>query len=116
MVLIALLLFALFLAGLSLRPSRGPAPEETVSLDNLILFSERYRLTGRPDRIVRIDGHYIPEEWKKAVRPQHHHATQLAVYMLLIEEHYGIRPPYSVLITGDGRHWEVSNTEDLRSE
>ena len=40
--------------------------------------------------------------------------AQLAVYLVLVEETYGIRPPYGVLVLGDGRRVRVENTESLR--
>ena len=89
---------------------------ETVALDNVTLFSERLRLVGRPDRIVREGGHLIPEEWKSAKRVSHGHRLQLGAYFLLIEEEYGERPPFGVVVLGDGSRVEVENTEALRSE
>src|SRR4051812_46498841 len=50
------------------RKRRGLGPGETVALDDVQLFSERLRLVGRPDRIVRQGEHYIPEEWKLSAK------------------------------------------------
>jgi len=35
---------------------------------------------------------------------------------LLIEEEYGVRPPFGVVVLGDGKRVQVENTERLRSE
>ena len=96
--LLGLLLVVLSKRG---RAWRGFGPGETVALDNVTLFSERLKLVGRPDRIVKEGGHLIPEEWKSAKRVSHGHRLQLGAYFLLIEEEYGKRPPFGVVV-GDG--------------
>ena len=73
-------------------------------------------LVGRPDRIVRQGGLLIPEEWKSAKRVSYGHRLQLGAYFLLIEEEYGERPPFGVVVLGDGSRFEVENTEKLRSK
>lgn len=111
--LLGLLLVVLSKRG---RAMRGLGSGETVALDNVTLFSERLRLVGRPDRIVRDGGQLIPEEWKSSKRVNHGHRLQLGAYFLLIEEEYGERPPFGVVVLGDGSRVEVENTEALRSE
>jgi CRISPR-associated exonuclease Cas4 len=39
----------------------------------------------------------------------------LAVYFILVEEAYGIRPPYGVIILGDGKKVRVANSDQLRA-
>ena len=109
----------LTLAGRRLRRRCGLGSGETVSLDRVTLTSRRLGLTGRPDRLIRTGGHrgsgmVIPEEWKssRSVRPWHH--AQMGVYFLLIEERYGVRPPYGFLVCGGTRH-RVDNTAELRA-
>ena len=41
---------------------------------------------------------------------------QLGTYFLLIEEEYGVRPPFGVVVLGDGSRVKVENTERLRSK
>jgi CRISPR-associated exonuclease Cas4 len=96
------------------RWSRGLGLGETVALDDVTLFSERLRLVGRPDRIERKGKTLIPEEWKSSKKAQPWHEAQLGVYFVLIEEAYGVRPPYGVLVTGDGVRHRIKNTERLR--
>lgn len=98
------------------RAVRGLGSGRTVALDNETLYSERLMLIGRPDRIERHGGELIPEEWKSAKRINHGHKLQLATYFLLIEEAYGERPPYGVVVLGDGSRVMVENTEELCSE
>lgn len=98
------------------RSLRGFGSGETIALDNVTLYSERLKLVGRPDRIVRDGEKLIPEEWKSSKRVSHGHRLQLGAYFLLIEEEYGKRPPFGVVVLGDGSRIEVENTEALRSE
>jgi CRISPR-associated exonuclease Cas4 len=111
--LLGLLLVVLALRG---RQKRGLGSGETVALDDVTLFSERLQLVGRPDRIVRQGETLIPEEWKSSKRVNHGHRLQLGAYFLLIEEAYGVRPPFGVVVLSDGSRVEVKNTEKLRSE
>ena len=83
----------LVLAGRKLRRPFGLGEGRTVSLDDVTLTSVRLGLTGRPDRLVRADGAVIPEEWKSARRVHDSHRAQMAVYFVLVEEEFGVRPP-----------------------
>lgn len=115
---------ALVLGGLGLllavlafwaRTSRGLGHGETVALDDVTLYSETLRLVGRPDRLVKVRGIPIPEEWKSSKKVAPWHIVQLGTYFLLIEEEYGVRPPHGFIVTGDGKRKRVKNTEALRS-
>lgn len=112
LVLLGLLLVALAYRG---RRRRGLASGETVALDDVTLFSERLKLVGRPDRIVREGETLIPEEWKSGKRVSEGHRLQLGTYFLLIEEEYGVRPPHGFVVLGDGSRVKVENTERVRS-
>jgi CRISPR-associated exonuclease Cas4 len=99
------------------RKIRGFTPGITVSLDDLVLFSERYKIVGRPDWLVRQGEFLIPEEWKPSARRIYHgHRLQAAVYCLLIEEKFGARPPHGVVVLAGGKRVEVPYTEELRAE
>src|SRR5262249_14188883 len=98
------------------RRRRGLGSGATVALDDVTLFSQALRLVGRPDRIVRQGETLIPEEWKSSKRVNEGHRLQLGTYFLLIEEVYGVRPSFGVVVLGDGSRVEVKNTEELRSK
>lgn len=117
-VALGLVLLGLLLVGLAYRERqrRGLGSGQTVALDNVTLFSERLQLVGRPDRIVREGETLIPEEWKSSKRVNDGHRLQLGAYFLLIQEEYGERPPFGVVVLGDGSRVEVENTEALRSQ
>jgi CRISPR-associated exonuclease Cas4 len=112
---LALLGLLLIVMARRTREGRGLGSGESIALDDVVLYSERLRLVGRPDRIVRAGGHLIPEEWKSSKRVSDGHRLQLGAYFLLIEEEYGVRPPYGVLVMGDGTRVEVENAAELRS-
>ncbi len=98
------------------RRQQGLGAGQTVTLDNVTLFSERLKLAGRPDRIVRRNGLLIPEEWKSSRWVNEGHRLQLATYFLLIEEEYGVQPPHGFVVLGNGSRVKVKNTGRLRSE
>jgi CRISPR-associated exonuclease Cas4 len=114
-VLAALGLVLMLVAGRN-RTRRGLGAGETVALDNVTLYSERHKLVGRPDRIVKRADAYVPEEWKSSKRVSHAHRLQLGAYFILIEEHYGARSAFGVVVLGDGSRVEVPNTDALRRE
>ncbi len=65
---------------------------------------------------MRQGGSLIPEEWKSAKKVSHGHRLQLGAYFLLIEEAYGERPPFGVVVLGDGSRVEVESSEEMRAE
>lgn len=82
------------------------------------LFSNRYRLTGKPDYLVRSRAGIIPVEVKSGAapaQPYEAHLLQLAAYCLLVEEQEGRSPPYA-LLKYDDQAFEVDYTPALRRE
>lgn len=64
------------------------------------LYSARYRLSGRPDYLLRHAGALVPVEVKPgrhAQQPYESDLMQLAAYCLLLEEQNGQAPPYGLL-------------------
>lgn len=106
---------ALVLRGRGARGRHGLSPGRTLELDGRTLHSERYGLSGRPDRIFDDDGMAIPEEWKSSYRVHDSHIAQMGVYFILMEEETGVRPLYGVIATGSGRREVVPNTDELRA-
>ncbi len=98
------------------RAEAGFIAGRTLELDSRTLYSPRYGLAGKPDRIVDRDGVPIPEEWKSAGNVYPSHRVQMGVYLLLVEEEYGVRPPYGVIVLGDGKRVVVHNTGELRAQ
>jgi CRISPR-associated exonuclease Cas4 len=105
----------LMLAGRRIRRRRGLSAGKTVSLDRITLTSARLGLIARPDRLVKTGGTIIPEEWKSARTVRPWHRAQMGVYFLLIEEELRIRPPYGVIVCGDGTRHRVENNDALRA-
>lgn len=82
------------------------------------LFSQRYRLTGRPDYVVRTRQGVIPVEVKSGgtpERPYKAHILQLAAYCLLVEEQEGKAPPHGILKYPE-QAFEIDYTDALRAE
>lgn len=113
-----LLLVACVLMTLALlwRRRVGCGPGRTISRDAVVLSSARSGLRGRPDRIVKRGRLYIPEEKKAGRRLTARYELQLGVYLILVEEHYGVRPPYGVIILSTGMRVQVKNTPTLQHQ
>ena len=78
------------------------------------LRSDRLRLIGRPDHLVRVGRYIIPVEQKPSARRVHDsHVMQLAAQCLLVSEPYGVRPPYGLLVLADGVQHRVPFTARL---
>jgi CRISPR-associated exonuclease Cas4 len=64
-------------------------------------ISDIQGLAGRPDAVILEHGYFIPVERKPLARKlRDRYVAQLLVYMRLIEEFEGKRPPYGYLILG----------------
>jgi len=76
------------------------------------LVSPELGLAGRPDAILQEGEFLIPVEHKPlATKLRDRYVAQLLVYMRLIEEIEGIRPPYGYLILGpNARRVKVTNS------
>ncbi len=81
-----------------------------------MLHSRKYRIRGRPDYIVEREGKKIPVEVKTGRVPKgpfFSHVLQSAAYCLLIEEDFGINPPYGILKYGD-KEFKVEYDGELK--
>ena len=76
-------------------------------------ISDIQGLAGRPDAVIKENGFYIPVERKPLAKKLHdRYVAQLLVYMRLIEEFEGKRPPYGYLILGPKcRRVKIENSE-----
>jgi CRISPR-associated exonuclease Cas4 len=81
------------------------------------LRSERYGLVGRPDHLVRLGHALIPVEQKPSARRlQPSHVLQVAAQCLLVQEAYGVRPPYGVVALSGGIEERVPFTPSLERQ
>ncbi|HKZ68477.1 MAG TPA: CRISPR-associated protein Cas4 [Anaerolineales bacterium] len=83
------------------------------------LFSERLRLTGKPDYLVREGEAYVPVEVKSGRAPEggpyESHVYQLAAYCALVTESHGRRPNYGLIKYAD-KILAVDYTAELESD
>ncbi len=77
-------------------------------------ISDIQGIAGRPDAVIVEEGNLIPVERKplsKKLRDRH--VAQLLIYMRLIEEFEGKKPPYGYLILGEKcRRVKVKNSDE----
>ena len=61
------------------------------------LFSNRYRISGKPDYVIKKNDHYIPIEVKTGYhhKPKKNHIFQLVAYCQIIEENYDMKSFWS---------------------
>jgi len=81
-------------------------------------FSKRYRITGKPDYIVKNNKRYIPIEVKTGLhnKPQKNHIFQLAGYCHLLEENYGGFVPYGILVYNNMYQYKIPFNPRIRFE
>jgi len=91
------------------------------------IVSKKYKLRGRPDLILDIEGKKIPIELKTGRIPRgplFSHILQLAGYCILVEEKFGTVPPYGILRYcedleqlehGDYVDYKIEYTEELNN-
>jgi CRISPR-associated exonuclease Cas4 len=78
------------------------------------LRSSRLGLVGRPDHLLRSGDALIPVEQKpRARRVQPSHVMQVAAQCLLVQDVYGVRPPFGVVVLAGGTRAKVPFTPDL---
>lgn len=110
----------LFLIAIYLRRRVGLPPGAIIYSDapgtGQAIRSRRYGLAGKPDYLLRRGGHLIPVEvkpWRTAAQPYWSDILQLAAYGLLVEEAYGVTPPYGFVRYRSGTY-KVPFTPQLR--
>lgn len=82
------------------------------------LYDRHLALTGKPDYLVENGEALIPVEVKSTQAPPapyDSHILQLAAYCLLVESHYGRRPPYGILRYAN-RTFAIDYTPVLEAE
>ena len=81
-------------------------------------FSRKYRLVGKPDETFAYGGTEIPKEYKGSYAKDQaypSHILQLAAYCLLIEDHFGKRPPYGKIVYKNEKEFTIKYTKELRA-
>jgi CRISPR/Cas system-associated exonuclease Cas4 (RecB family) len=98
--------------GGSLVQVDGARSEET-----RMYFSEVQGLAGKPDALISEDGFLIPVERKPlAKKLRDRYIAQLLVYMRLVEECEGKKPPYGYLLLGPQcRRVRIYNTAEKQA-
>jgi len=81
-------------------------------------FSKKYRISGKPDYILKKNNRYLPVELKSGSHesPQKNHIFQLAAYCHLIEENFGVFVPYGILVYSDGKQFNIQFDPKIRFE
>jgi CRISPR-associated exonuclease Cas4 len=120
LVLVIAVVLYLVIAGVSRRERArlGLGDGEVVAADDTrvgapTLYSERLGLAGRPDHLLEWDGVLIPVEQKpRSRRLQPSHVLHVAAQCVLVEEVYGVRPPYGVVVLAGGARvrWPAPRT------
>jgi CRISPR-associated exonuclease Cas4 len=83
------------------------------------LFSKRYRISGKPDYIVKKQGYYYPVEIKTGIhfKPKTNHIFQLAAYCQILEDNYSCFVPHGFLIyTDSSKSFEIPFDPKIRFE
>jgi len=80
-------------------------------------ISEMQGLAGKPDALLIENGYIIPIERKPLAKKLHdRYVAQLLVYMRLIEEFEGKKPPYGYLLLGPNcRRIKIDNSPDRQA-
>lgn len=107
----------------SIREGIGVPPGEIKYIDSVrvikpkVLYSEKYKLKGKPDMIILENNQFIPIEHKPTSEKVYTaHIMQLLAYCLLAEETYRVTPSYGILVLKDSKKEKVDFTEEGREK
>ncbi|MEO1339516.1 MAG: PD-(D/E)XK nuclease family protein [Myxococcota bacterium] len=91
-------------------------PVAVVGRDDEVLRSPRLGLSGRPDRLLQLrNGAVVPIEKKSGSAKLYDDIlVQVGAYLLLVEDVYGRRPPFGLVVLGDDTEYRIRNTARLR--
>lgn len=90
-------------------------PVAVVAREDMVLRSGRLGLSGEPDRLLELrNGAVVPVEKKSGKKLRDGMIVQLGAYLMLVEEVFGRRPPFGVVVLGSGAQVRVLNTAWLR--
>lgn len=96
----------------------GNITYQDLSQPAIPFFSKRYRITGKPDYIIKNNNYYIPIELKTGIcrEPQKNHILQLAAYCHLLEENYERFCPYGIIAYSDKSKFKIQFDPKIRFE
>jgi CRISPR-associated exonuclease Cas4 len=82
------------------------------------LFSKKYRITGKPDYVIKQKKYHLPVEFKTGSQsnPLKNHIFQVAAYCQLIEENYGGFVPYGILVYNNSDQYKIPFDPKTRFE
>jgi CRISPR-associated exonuclease Cas4 len=123
--LLVILVGVVLLIVLSRRAARfGSLAGKRIYQDNPqrpgeLLFATSVPLCGKPDYLIQTAEGIVPVEYKSGraapAVPFPSHVFQLIAYCLLVEEHYGSRPPHGILKYQD-REFTIAYTAAYEEE
>ncbi len=113
LIITAIVFFALFARRID--PSKKMQCRHSQVMVNVCLRSTRLGLVGRPSCIVKRGKVMIPEEWTGSTVLDRHHLSQIGKDFVLIEEQFGVRPPYGYVVQPNLRRYRVRNDKKIRS-
>ena len=89
--------------------------EKNSQIKNYI--SDIQGISGRPDAVIVEDGFFIPVERKPLAKTIHdRYKVQILIYMRLIEEFEGKKPPYGYLVLGPKcKQIKILNTDEAQN-
>jgi CRISPR/Cas system-associated exonuclease Cas4 (RecB family) len=104
-------------SGLETRSTVTVSMDGSKTLPLRHYVSEMQRLAGRPDALISENGFIIPVERKPlANKIRDRYVAQLLVYMRLVEEFEGKKPPYGYLILGPNcRKFKIENSPERQA-
>ena len=81
-------------------------------------YSKKYKISGKPDYIVKQNKYFIPVELKTGnhSKPQKNHILQIAAYCHLLEQNYGGFVPYGILVYNDTDQYKIPFDPMIRFE
>lgn len=113
LLIIVILLAAVYVKRRSFGTIAGKSIySDTETMQGVILYSEKLRLKGKPDYIIKNGNEYVPVEVKTGRTPNmpyKNHVAQLFAYCALIEENFASRPKYGVVKYPE-REFEIEYT------
>ena len=97
---------------------RGKITYQDLNIPAKPFYSKRYRITGKPDYIIKNSKRFIPIEVKTTSykEAQENHILQLAAYCHLLEENYNKFVPYGILIYSDISKFKIPFNPKTRFE